>query len=165
MIRGIIRSFSGFAGKIARFTASGRPGELIENREAFQHYGFSSRLLPGAECLVLREGNHFLMIASDDRRYKIALENGEVVLYTDEGDKMHFKRGRKIDITSGSALVPGEITIMANGIGNVKVVADTVTLGKSALLNIASGVVTQQCVCSITGSPHPVVSQAVKATL
>jgi phage gp45-like len=165
MIRGIIKTFSGLAAKVARFTASGRLGELIEDRESFQHYGMASRPLAGSECLVLRDGNHFLMIASEDRRYRIALEGGEVALYTDEGDKIHLKRNRKIEVTAGSLIQPGDITIEAKGLGNVKVVANEVTLGKSALLNMASGVVTQQCVCSITAAFHPVVSQTVKATL
>jgi phage gp45-like len=165
MIRGIIQIWSSLAGKIARFTASGRPGETLYDREAMQHYGFSSSPKPGAEGTIMYYGNSFIMIAEDDRRYRIALENGEVALYTDEGDKIHLKRGRKIEVTAGAAAAAGEITIQANGAGSVKVSADAVTLGKSATLNIASGVVTQLCSCSITGAPHPVGSQTVKATL
>lgn len=165
MIRAIINTFSGAAGKLARFTASGRPGETIHDREAMQHYGFQSRPKTGAEGVLISQGNHFILIADDDRRYRLEIEEGEVALYTDEGDKIHLMRGRKIEIEAGSEPVPGEITIKANGVGNVTVIADSVKLGKSALLNVASGVVTQQCVCAITGAPHPVVSQTVKATL
>lgn len=103
MIRGIIQAV--YEGVIKRFTASGRSDETITNREYFQHYGFTSRPLAGAEAVIINEGNHFLMIASDDRRYRIALENGEVALYTDEGDKIHLKRDKTIEIVSGNKLV------------------------------------------------------------
>jgi len=103
MIRGIIQGV--IEGVIKRFTASGRPGETITNREYFQHYGFTSRPLEGAEAIIIKEGNHIVMIASDDRRYRIALEEGEVALYTDEGDKIHLKRDRTIEIVSGNKLV------------------------------------------------------------
>ncbi len=101
MIRGIIKSV--VEGAIKRFTASGRPDETISDREYFQHYGLTSRPRAGAEAIIIREGNHFLMIASDDRRYRISLEEGEVALYTDEGDKVHLKRGQ-ILIHSGGKI-------------------------------------------------------------
>lgn len=102
MIRAIVRSV--IEGAIKRFTAAGRPDETIENREYIQHYGFSSRPLEGAEAVIIQEGNHIVMIASDDRRYRIAIESGEVCLYTDEGDHIRFKRGKEIYIKSGNKL-------------------------------------------------------------
>lgn len=99
MIRGIVQSC--VEGIIKRLSAYGRPGETISDREYFQHYGYTSRPKPGAEVIIIREGGHFLAIASDDRRYRIAMEEGEVALYTDEGDKIHLKRGRIIDIVGG----------------------------------------------------------------
>lgn len=102
MIRAIIQSV--YEGVIKRFSASGRSDEIFTNREYFQHYGFTSRPLNGAEAIIIKEGNHIIMIASDDRRYRIAIENGEVCLYTDEGDFIHFKRGKEIYIKSGNKL-------------------------------------------------------------
>ncbi len=102
MIRAIIQSV--IEGAIKRFTASGRPDETITNREYFQHYGFTSRPLAGAEAVIIHEGNHIIMVASDDRRYRIGLDAGEVCLYTDEGDHIRFKRGKEIYIKSGNKL-------------------------------------------------------------
>jgi phage gp45-like len=99
VIRGIIQQV--IEGVIKRFSATGRPGETIADREYFQHYGFTSRPKPGAEIIIIREGNHITAIASDDRRYRIVLEEGEVALYTDEGDKVHLKRDRKIEVVGG----------------------------------------------------------------
>ncbi len=114
MIRGIIQSV--VEGLIKRFTASGRPDETITNREYFQHYGYTSRPLADAEAVIINEGNHFVMIASDDRRYRIAIEAGEVCLYTDEGDHIRFKRGKEIYIKSGNKLTvdaTNQVTITA----------------------------------------------------
>jgi len=149
MIRSILQTVSGVLHKIARFTASGRPGEKISDRELFQHYGFASRPKTGAEGIVIREGNHLVMVADDDRRYRIALESGEVALYTDEGDKVHLKRSGTIEITATA---------------QVNVSAPVVRLGGLAL-ETALGIVTGACSCSITGAVHPITSQTVKATL
>ena len=111
MIRGIITNM--IEGVIKRFSASGRTGETISNREYMQHYGLTSRPLPGAEGIIIKNGNHYIMVASDDRRCRLAVENGEVALYTDEGDKVHLKRGKVIEIVAGEQLI---ITTKAAGI-------------------------------------------------
>lgn len=103
MIRGIVTSI--VEGVIKRFSASGGPDETIDNREYFQHYGFTSRPKAGAEIIIIREGGHFIAIGSDDRRYRITLADGEVALYTDEGDKVHLKRGRIIEIIGGEKII------------------------------------------------------------
>lgn len=102
MIRVILSSV--VEGVIKRFTGAGRGGEVIEDREAMEHYGFTSRPLPGAEAVVIREGNHFLMIASDDRRYRVTLAAGELALYDDQGQKAHFKRGGEIHVVCTNRL-------------------------------------------------------------
>ncbi len=92
-------------GQIKRFDASGLAGETFTDREMFQHYGFTSQPQDGAEAILIGIGNVLYLIAEDDRRYRIALAQGEVALYTDEGDVIHFKRGKEIDITSGGKVV------------------------------------------------------------
>jgi phage gp45-like len=103
MIRGIVQSV--VEGVIKRFIASGRTGETITDREYMQHYGFTSRPLQGAEAVIIKEGNHILMIASDDRRYRIAIEDGEVCMYTDEGDYIRFLRGKTLHVNTGNKLL------------------------------------------------------------
>ncbi len=103
LIRGIITSMA--EGAIKRFGASGRANESFEDREFFQHYGFSSCPLAGAEGIIINEGNHIVMIASDDRRYRVGLKPGEVCLYTDEGDVVHLKHGKEIHVKSGGKVI------------------------------------------------------------
>jgi phage gp45-like len=97
MIRGIVNSV--IEGLIKILSASGRSGETFTSREYFQHYGFTSRPLAGAEVIIINEGNHYIGIASDDRRYRLHVEDGEVALYTDEGDFVHMKRGNNMEVT------------------------------------------------------------------
>lgn len=103
MVRGILTSIA--EGAIKRISASGRSGESFSNRESFQHYGFSSMPKGGAEVIIYREGNHIVVVAEDDRRYRIALESGEVALYTDEGDHVHLKRGRVVEIVTETLVI------------------------------------------------------------
>ncbi len=77
-------------------------GELKDGVEHFEPYGFTSNPLPGAEVLTAFLGadrSHAVVVVASDRRYRISeVAPGEVVIFTDEGDKIHFKRGQVIDI-------------------------------------------------------------------
>src|SRR6266567_615692 len=99
IIRGILTSLTD--GAVRLFSASGRSGESFTGREFLQHYGFASSPKLGAQLIIEVNGNVITYIGSDDRRYRITLADGEVALYTDEGDKVHLKRGRIIEIVGG----------------------------------------------------------------
>ena len=77
-------------------------GEIKDGAEHFEPYGFTSHPLDEAEVLTAFLGgdrSHAVVLVASDRRYRIKeLKPGEVAIYTDEGDKVHFKRGRIIDI-------------------------------------------------------------------
>jgi phage baseplate assembly protein V len=77
-------------------------GELKDGAEHFEAYGFTSHPLAGAEVLTAFLGgdrSHAVVLVATDRRYRIKeLKPGEVAIYSDEGDKVHFKRGRVIEI-------------------------------------------------------------------
>ena len=92
-------------------------GETRDKVERFQEYGFTSHPVKGAEVIALAVGgnrDHVVVIAADDRRFRVRnLAEGEVALYTDEGDVIHFKRSQLIEINSG---------------GHVKVVAPQCTI-------------------------------------
>lgn len=77
-------------------------GEIKDGAEHFEPYGFTSNPLAGAEALTFFLGgdrSHAVVLVVADRRYRIQqLKPGEVAIYTDEGDRIHLKRGRVIDI-------------------------------------------------------------------
>ncbi len=84
----------------------GLAGESVSG-ELAQHYGFGSAPLPGAEYVVIPIGgssSHCVVIASEDGRYRLQLKDGEVSLYTDEGDYVHMKRGRVIEVVTDELL-------------------------------------------------------------
>lgn len=101
----------------------------VRDLERFQNYGFTSAPHDGAEvAAVFVDGNrnHGLAICVDDRRYRLAgLKNGEVAVYTDEGDKIVLKRGGVIEMTASQKVrmvtplleVTGEIKDLCDGAG------------------------------------------------
>lgn len=99
--RGIIRLVSDAAG-LQTAQVSLMANETRSNVERMQEYGFTSVPHPGAEAAVVfigGERGHGLIIAVDDRRYRLkGLEGGEVAIYTDEGDSIILRRGNQIDV-------------------------------------------------------------------
>ncbi|MDO4560822.1 MAG: phage baseplate assembly protein V [bacterium] len=83
-------------------------GETRANVERVQEYGFTSVPLPGCRALAVFVGgdrSSGVVVASDDIRFRLKnLNPGEVALYTNEGDKLHFKNGRLIEITAAGGV-------------------------------------------------------------
>lgn len=82
-----------------------------EERQGVPHvepYGFAHHPRPGAEAVVLfpqGDRGRGLAIVAGDRRYRLQnLKEGEVALYTDEGDRIHFKRGGEIVVQASSLM-------------------------------------------------------------
>ncbi len=99
-------------------------GELVERAERFQEYGFTSVPLPGAEGLGIALGgsrDHMIVVATEDRRYRIHAQPGEVALYDDQGARVHLQRGQillehptaiRLEVGSSSIQIEsGKITI------------------------------------------------------
>lgn len=72
--------------------------------ERWQDYGFSSHPKVGAEAVVAFFGggrDHGMVLKTDDRTYRIrGLQQGEVALYSDEGDTFMLKRGNLMESTT-----------------------------------------------------------------
>jgi phage gp45-like len=93
---------------IQRADFLGRFGESFTDRELFGHYGFASHPLPGAEGVTVfinGDINNAIVIATEDRRYRLTLREGEACLYTDEGDFVHLKRGKELHLKSGNKVL------------------------------------------------------------
>jgi phage gp45-like len=129
-------------------------GEVRDEVERFQNYGFTAVPLEGAEAAVIFVGgrrDHGLAIAVDDRRYRIkSLESGEVCVYNHTGAKIVFKANGDVEVTpkSGQKLkiasdveVTGTLTasvdVVGNGIslhGHKHAVAGTVAAAPGAVV-------------------------------
>lgn len=122
-------------------------GELRDNLERFQQYGFTSVPHPGAEGVAVFVGgnrDHGLLVCVDDRRYRLkGMQGGEVALYTDEGDKVHLKRDREIEVITKTLKISCETatvtatskvtftTPLAEFSGNVTIAGNLSTAGNS----------------------------------
>lgn len=117
----------------------GLAGEPVTG-ELMQHYGYTSGPPAGAEFIALPIGGnskHVVVIATEDARYRLAIKDGEVALYSDEGDHVHLKRGRVIEVVTDTLLVKAsnkvrfetpviEATGEYQGEGNIQSAADVI---------------------------------------
>jgi phage baseplate assembly protein V len=80
--------------------------EIRDDAERYQNYGFTSVPHVGAQGIAVFPGGNRdqpVIIAIEDRRYRLKnLANGEVAMYTDEGDSIIFRRGNKLEIKTSS---------------------------------------------------------------
>lgn len=85
----------------------GLAGEPVVG-ELMQHYGYTSGPPAGGDFIALPIGGnskHVVVIATEDARYRLKVEDGEVAIYSDEGDHVHLKRGRVIEVETETLLV------------------------------------------------------------
>lgn len=136
MVRGLLKTC--VEGVIKRFAAAG----LIDvaDREYFQHYGYTSRPKDGAEIIFMAEGNVVIAIASDDRRYRLALQDGEVALYDDQGQKIHLKRNKEIEISGCDKLIATCAVSAAVTAPEVTIVASTKVTLTTPLLAVSGNI-------------------------
>lgn len=125
--------------------------EVRDNVERFQDYGFTSHPHPGAEAITLSVGgsrDHCVVIKVDDRRYRLkGLAEGEVAIYTDEGDKIHLKRGREIEVVGGEKVMASTKVAVISATTSAKVdspnteITGNVAIGGNLIVT-GTGVVT-----------------------
>ncbi len=102
----LVRSDSSQAVQIVQV----KPGkdETLTDIQHAEPYGYTSRPHDGAEVLVLSLGgnsSHSIALQIGDRRYRLkGLEKGEAAIYTDQGDKVHIKRGGTIEVVASTKL-------------------------------------------------------------
>lgn len=94
-------------------------GGYIDDAEHVQPYGFRSRPFAGAQTVVARLGALGALVAwIFDGRYKVALDEGEVAIFDDQGQKVHLKRaGIEVSVPTGKS---------------VKILSGTVEIGNGA---------------------------------
>lgn len=114
-------------------------GEMIENVERAQEYGFTSRPLNGSEVLVVSVGgsrSHSIIIACDNRDHRMGdCEPGEVKIYTHEGDYIHFKENNEIEIKTKKLTIKAEDEINIET-EKFTLEAEETDLGGSTQLNL-----------------------------
>ncbi|MFH5924545.1 phage baseplate assembly protein domain-containing protein [Roseomonas xinghualingensis] len=80
-------------------------GEVRDDTPVLTIYGLASRPRPGADALVVFLGGNRgagVVVATDDGRFGLPLEEGEVGLVTHEGTKVHLKLGGEIAVQAAT---------------------------------------------------------------
>lgn len=117
-------------------------GEVKDDVEHLEPYGFTASPLAGAEALagfIGGDRSHAVVIVVADRRFRLqGLKPGEVALYTDEGDRLHFKRGRIIDIDTVTLNVKASASVnfdtpLITTTGRLEAAGDVVAGGVSLI--------------------------------
>lgn len=124
MISRAVLSMINDAGGIQLVQVKLLDGEVRDGVERMQNYGVTSVPLPGAEGVMVcvsGDRDHGIVIAMDDRRYRIkGLQPGEVAVYTDEDQEAHkhriiFKRGGAIEALAKNITVKATETARIEG--------------------------------------------------
>jgi len=124
-------------------------GEIKDGAEHFEAYGFTSHPQAGAEVLTAFLGgdrSHAVVLVASDRRYRIKeLKPGEVAIYTDEGDKIHLKRDRVIEIETMTLKVKAGTVVefdtpLIRTTGRIESAGDQIAGGISQIEHLHDGV-------------------------
>lgn len=93
-------------------------GEVLEDVEYFQPYGFTSRPPQGSEAIAFPVGGdrgHMVIVASSDRGVrKKEMEEGEVGFYHQNGDYIYLKDGNKLETKTKEATTNAEDRAVTN---------------------------------------------------
>lgn len=111
-------------------------GEVCNNVDRVQNYGFTSVPLPGAEGIYLALGgsrDHGVVIVSDDRRYRIkGLQGGEVAIYTWKDKEPH---GHRIVFNNDGSISVNAKNINVTATEKVRIEGDVVKIHAKTLFD------------------------------
>lgn len=147
LVRGVL-ALVGVGSKMQSVQMQLTADEVKDDMEHFEPYGITSNPHPGAEGLtafINGDRSHGVVLCISDRRFRLqALKTGEVALYTDEGDFLHFKRGREIAIETLTLNVKATTgvnfdTPLIRTTGRIEATGDVVAAGVSTSQHVHEG--------------------------
>lgn len=93
-------------------------GETLDNVKFIEPYGFTVIPPNGSETVIVNvgaNGGNPVALVVGGRLFRLQdLKQGEVALYTDEGDKIHLKRGHEIAVKATKFVIDAD-EIQMNG--------------------------------------------------
>ena len=93
-------------------------GETKNDVRKMHHFGFSSHAPKGSECIAVSvAGNReaSVVIATENREFRFKnLGEGEVAIYSKDGDYIHLKDGNAIDIKTKTLTIDAENEVTVN---------------------------------------------------
>jgi phage baseplate assembly protein V len=131
-------------------------GEVMEDVERFQNYGMTSHVPSNSEGVILFPlGNreHGICVALDNRNVRLKqLEQGEVALYTDEGDTIILKRGNKIEINGGEEVSVNTKTAKVNATLKAEVTTADAVVTASTKADITAPIINLTGIVNVIGA-------------
>jgi len=118
-------------GKTQSVQAETANNEIADNAKYIENYGFTGKPKQKSECVLFNiQGNPgnvvILSIGNRELRFK-ELNDGEVAMYDDSGNLLHFKNGGIIDFKAPATLNQTAQTINISGTTAVNVKTKTLT--------------------------------------
>ena len=124
LARGSVAAVNG-TGKMRTLQLRMLAGEVKDNVEHFEPYGFTSEVLPGSEHITAffdGDRSHGVVLVAADRRYRLQLQPGEVAIFTNHGDKVvihadgtiEVVASTKVQISSPLVSMSGNLTVQGN---------------------------------------------------
>lgn len=105
-------------GKTQSLQVETTKGETLDNVKFIEPYGLTTFPPNGSETVVVNvgaNGGNPLALVVGGRLFRLQdLKQGEVALYTDEGDKIHLKRGHEIAVKTTKFVIDAD-EIQMNG--------------------------------------------------
>lgn len=138
------------AAKLQAVQVTLRADVVRDDAEHFQHYGFTSVPLPGAEGIALAVGgstDHLVVLNIDDRRYrKKGLQAGEVCIYTQWGDQIllreneiQIQHATQVTINAPLVAISGDLTVDGTVVATGHVTGNGTVLGTHTHGGVESG--------------------------
>ncbi len=148
LARGVV-ALASSASKLQSLQLRLLAGEVKDGVEHLEPYGFTSCPKSGAEALagfIGGDRSHGVVIMVSDRRFRLqGLKAGEVAIYTDEGDRIHFKRDRVIEIETVTLNVKASESVnfdtpVITTTGRIESAEDQIAGGVSQMKHLHDGV-------------------------
>ena len=148
LARGVV-ALASSASKLQSLQLRLLAGEVKDGVEHLEPYGFTSCPHSGAEALagfIGGDRSHGVVIMVSDRRFRVqGLKPGEVAIYTDEGDRVHFKRDRVIEIETVTLNVKASESVnfdtpVITTTGCIESAGDQIAGGVSQIKHLHDGV-------------------------
>jgi len=114
--RGVVKLIDDARG-LQELQVSGLAGELLDRVEHIQNYGFTAHPHSESDCLILNVGadrSRAIVIAADDRRYRLHLAKGEVAMYDDQGQAVKLLRTGIVIESAKGTIHNGDMDINGN---------------------------------------------------
>lgn len=95
VLRGIVRGVTAAAGRWPQVAAQLLADDEVAGIDQAGWYGLHSLAKAGAQAIVVAIGGdpeHLVALSVDDMRFRVAIEEGEVVLYDDLGQRVLLSR-------------------------------------------------------------------------